>query len=481
MRKFTLSSENIFYIILGAMLLFLITRQAIVSPITHDEVNTIDLSQRSVWDIVTYTDPVPNNHILNTLLLKAGIAVFGDSPLTDRLFNILFFIPFFIFAVLISKLLFNELWIRLAFVLMISLQPYLLDFFGVTRGYGISVALEMVSLYYFFLRLKSSEFRPLVLSVIFAALAVYANFTLMNYFIPLVFLLAFHSVMLHGKTQKKLIQKDIFLLLAVSVALVMLCYLPFTRMIGTNQFVYWGSTGFFTDTVKPLIISLRSGTEYFGWSHEKVSGIVTDIVILVFLSGLILIRYQKEKKYFLYSGVLLLSVIVYNHLQFYVLDIPFLNARTALFFIPLVVLFMGFCLQAVWHKNMTLSLVMSMFLSILAVQHFIRGFNVKSPYEWGYDETTYDVLNEMNDIVNREQIPKPVKVNCHWIFYPSLSYHIKYQYADVFELVPYHKDIQAESDARFYYTEAQELEKLSAKFEPVKDYGWRSRFLLKSK
>lgn len=82
------------YWILGFILFFLIAKEAIVLPLTHDEGNTIHCSTTPFWDIITFKDPVPNNHILNTLFIKFNQLLFGDSLTVARLHNILSFIPF---------------------------------------------------------------------------------------------------------------------------------------------------------------------------------------------------------------------------------------------------------------------------------------------------------------------------------------------------------------------------------------------------
>ena len=312
-------------------------------------------------------------------------------------------------------------------------------------------------------------------------MAVYANFTLLNYYIPLCLILLGVTIYDNYNSNRIKLIKHIFILGLITLFLASLCYLPFSKMMATKQFVYWGATGFFHDTVKPLIISIRSGTEYFGWTHEAVIISVLALTILMIASACILYNFHKNKRHFIVSIFLLILIIGYNHVQFYLMEIPFLNARTALFLIPVVVLNIGFGLQAMINDSKPLGLSLVLIYGFLSFQHFVRGFNVKSTFEWYYDENTYDVLKDMDEIIRNENIQKPVKVNCHWIFYPSLSYHIEQKYPEVFELVPYHKELEVNSNAMFYYTQSDEVESLSPKFGPIRDYGWKSRVLLKSK
>lgn len=52
-------------------LFFFIIKKALFIPVTHDEVSTISyFAKLNVWAIISYQDPIPNNHILNTLLIS---------------------------------------------------------------------------------------------------------------------------------------------------------------------------------------------------------------------------------------------------------------------------------------------------------------------------------------------------------------------------------------------------------------------------
>ena len=481
MHWFPTDKSGYGWLALGLLLFLLVAGEAARVPVTHDEVNTIALSQAPVWDIVTYKDPIPNNHILNTLLIKAEMAVFGKGLFVSRLHNLLAFLPFFLFAVALAKRLFADTWMQFTLVGLVCLQPYMLDFFSVARGYGLSVAFEVGSLYFLVRRIQDGGHRAFVASLVLGAVGVYANFTLLNFFFPLLFVLAVDSWTRHWKSKPALWWRDVAIATSISGVLGVLSFLPFFRMMETKQFVYWGTAGFLEDTARPLIYAMRSGTEYFHWSNEVVYVIVMGLIVFLVGSGIFLWRWMEDKKQtWVFFGLLGLTLI-YNHMQFWVMDVPFLNARTALFFIPLVSVCMVLGLSAWVRVKPVTGYVLVMLVSVLSIQHFVRGYNGKSIYEWYYDENTYDVIRDITYMIETEKLTKPVKLNCHWIFYPSLSYHVARQCPDAVELVPYHKELQKDSDAFFYYTQVEELEALQDKYNVSREYGWRSRLLLRKK
>ncbi len=477
--KFDIESKWFFSI--GVFLFCLVAKEAYTVPLTHDEYNTIACSQTSIWDIVTYKDPVPNNHILNTLFIKLNIALFGDHLFTNRLHNFLFFIPFYFFTVLISRLLFIDTWLKVTLVFLIVLQPYLLDFFAVTRGYGMSVSLQMISLYYLVKRIQDGQKSDMVKSAVWASIAVYANFTLLNFFIPLMMLLAIESSIRSYRADKKILSGDMTILALISSLLGLLIIIPVTKMVTTKQFVYWGSSGFFEDTVKNLISNLRSGVDYFGASGEVIYGLVLGFIVFILILGGIFIFRKKDKIIQMYFYSLLALIIAYNLAQFHILDIPFLNARTALFFIPIVSIVFSLGSEAIFKYSKTAGLCLLLLTNSLVLQHFIRGYNVRVIHEWYYDTNTYEVLDYIKNQVVTGQVPKPVKVNCYWIFYPSIKYHIDHGYSEFIEMAPYNTKIDDDQKSLFYYTESGEKDKLSSRFDVVKDFGDGSRFVMKSK
>jgi len=471
-----------YFIALGSVVFFLVVREAILLPLTHDEYSTIMVSYQSVWDIITYKDPIPNNHILNTLLLKLNITTFGDNLFTNRLHNVISFIPYFIFTVFISHIFSDKLLYQLLFVSMAVFQPFLLDFYSITRGYGLSISFQMASIYFALIFIRNGTIKFFNYSIILAAFGVLASFTLLNYYFPLLAVLFYFSYSFYYRDDLYLFKKSIFYALGISSVLAIICYLPFTKMVATNQFVFWDSNNFFKDTIIPLFHSLKVGVSYFKWNGETYSLVFLGII---FLLVLFLLRNGGKKviqnKYFKLSFSLLVLSIVYNNLQFYLTKVPFLNARTALFFIPLVALFVFNVVYLLKDYIPKVTRLISIFLIFLCTQHFLRGYNGRANYEWYFNQNTYEILDDLMYEIHINNIPKPVKLDCHWFHHPSLTYHINDKYRGIIELLPYHKDTPNDSDALYYISEPGDMDVLSQNFIHVKQYDGGFGILWKKK
>lgn len=477
------SKELKAYIFLVLLLGIYVISEAYLMPLTHDELSTISFSKQSILDIITYKEPIPNNHILNTLLLKLHIYIFGDNLITNRLPNILAFVVYYIFTIKLGFLLGKDAFYRSGIVILVTMQPFLFDFFSVSRGYGLSLGFMTLSLYYLVLYVKNHRLNQMVLSIGFAAIGVVANFTLLNYYLPLVLVSGIY-LLIGSKRSNDYIHliKGVAGIVGISLILAGMCYLPFKKMMATNQFQYWGSKSFYHDTVVELVYSLKSGIDYVPWNKEEHAYVISGLMLIILISGFY--HYMKEKakdnNYFIFLSLFVL-MITYNNLQHYLAGVPFLNARTALFFVPLTAILVVLSIQNIGFKKDWLGIILVSFLSIINIQHFFRANNPKANFEWYQDEQTHQVLTELNNMIMQNGYKKPVKIDCNWIFHPSLTYHIEKNYQGVMELLPYHKDTQVGSPAMFYYVESWETDALKDHFIPVKDYAWKTKFILRKK
>lgn len=480
MKKLNIEiKEHGLFILIGIILFTLVTIESATVPLTHDEGNTIFCSTTSVFDIISYKDPVPNNHILNTLFIKFNQSIFGDRLFTNRLHNVLFFIPYFLFSILLSRLLFKDFWPRITLVIMLSTNVYLLDFFSVTRGYGMSLAFEMMSLYYLHKRINSKNTNYSYWAVLWAALGVYANFTLLNYYMPLLLILSVHSIYYHSREKPWKALKEISIIIVISLALAMSIYVPISRIMSTNQLTYWGMDGFYENTVTSLVTSLRSGVEYFNLSNESLSlGIFTLIVLLSAIGFLLWLR-PKRSRSFIITYTTLAIVIFYNMTTFWILDVPYLTGRTALLFVPLVCIALSTSIHEIYNNYKSLGIFLCLFMISIFTQHYIRASDTTTNSEWYYDRDSYHVLNDLQDIIHTESLKTPVILNCHWLFFPSMDYHIPRDYTSDIKLAPYGLKIAQDTSSVFYFTQSSELEHLKEGFEIVKSYSNGQRYLMK--
>src|ERR1051326_3454816 len=145
MKALNKINVNLIIISCSVLLFAYIVARVCMLSFTHDEAFTYLHYVRCSWETInhlTYT----NNHLLNTWLMKFCNNLFGNSEFSLRLPNVLSYILFLHFS---RKLLLVVTDARLALGgwLFLNLNPFVLDFFSLARGYGISLGFFMMGLY----------------------------------------------------------------------------------------------------------------------------------------------------------------------------------------------------------------------------------------------------------------------------------------------------------------------------------------------
>lgn len=147
-------------------------------PITYDEASTffryINLGNYwpgdGLWDA--------NNHILNSFLSIWSYRIFGVDEIWLRLPNVLASLIYFLAAVQLSLHIENK---RLKWLLLLALcgNHFVLEFFSVTRGYGLSMAFLLLSVLSIYKWSSGGSFFGLMIGLASLQLATLSNLSLL--------------------------------------------------------------------------------------------------------------------------------------------------------------------------------------------------------------------------------------------------------------------------------------------------------------
>lgn len=490
-EKFYFLFRTGFPVQLGILLLLYVVARAILLPITHDESNTcLTYSTMSVHDIVTYERPIPNNHILNTLLIKSSVSLFGMHPFAARLPNVLGFVLYFIVVVLFTRKITHDPLVTFLGVCVMVCNPYLLDFFSLARGYALSISFMVTSIYLTYLFLQQQKNKHLLWAVLFAMLAVYTNFTTLNFYAALMVLLAAATFQMNWllRNQEKKWMRQLswqwLILFSGSLILAAASYIPISKMVATDQFIFWGTNGFYQDTVLTLLYASQYNVQYFNLHAEEFSYLLIGFAVIMILCASFRLR-KDRSGWFKNAQVFFLAVfictVVVNVVQFYLVHTPYLTSRTALFFYPLLAINSIFFAEWMRAHLPSSPFYFALPLSIVALIHLSRSANLNSSFEWWYDADTYKVLNYLEGEHRKNN--SPLTLNCSWWFFPSLNFHIVTENKDWIKLAPFHQDFNPETDAqyKYYYTTSDDTKRLAATYDTVLSLGWNSRFLMRKK
>lgn len=415
-----------------SLTVYLVLRAIDVS-ITHDEAFTflhyVVRPIRYTLDVV-YT----NNHLLNSLLTRISVKLFGTSELALRLPNLIFAVLYFFFTAKLFKVLTNSKWLPFAGLVGLAFNPFLLDFFALSRGYGISLALLVMSLYFqyrSFSELKSIRFESIAL--LCTALACTANYTLINYFllhlVVVVPQAAFKLRKLRGEKRIYLKQGILFVVLCAGTSL-------FTRnaiagILHLNElgnFNFGGTDGLWSTT----IVSLASSCSMFlalsyWWMHLTIA-IPAALMLaagIIISAGIIRQRNLEPGNLFLLFLTYVISGcflgLIAQHLLFHM---PYPIDRTVIYFVPLFGC-LAYSLAARTGKGRVMFrlLMIAYFLPVVLTQFL--SFNLSRTILWPADENMKTIAGQTFRVARESQIhDRPLLVAMQYELFIPMSYYV---------------------------------------------------------
>ena len=243
-------SERNLYLLIFAFLWVYIWLRAAYTQLTHDETATFFRYVQLGKFLPFASEWSANNHILNSLLSWVFYSVFGPGTLVLRLGNILAFPVFFYFLVKTAESVSNR-FLRISFVVVLSMTHNLLEFFAMSRGYGLSMAFLLAAFWHLCRSLEQTKAKDFFLTMIYALLALTANLTLLNSLIIFIALLGL-KLLQQKKPIRESWQHWLSILIPGAGSLIFFSVYLFALQ-ERGQLYYGLTTGFWEVSVRTLI------------------------------------------------------------------------------------------------------------------------------------------------------------------------------------------------------------------------------------
>jgi hypothetical protein len=430
--------SGICMLVVAAVLLAYSFLRAYRVPFVHDEATTylmyIILGPKALLDCYW-----ANNHFLNTILMYVSSKIFGTGELALRLPNIAGHAVYILAAYLLVRKRLTPFAAVCAFLLL-NLNPFVLDLFSLARGYGMGLALMMLSLYFFLEAVPQWETRKrtILASLWCAWLSAFANLVFLNYLAALIcaYFLVDGRVIAAEWSRPSPIPPLAFLrqLLARTgffykhVLLMMIIILPLAiNMNMQGTFYYGGTSGFWRDTV----VSLRTSSAYGCRYTVLFSKIGQFMVIFALVSCAFVFAYRSLWKggastrdlfIVLFMLAVAVLVVIFEHVC---LGKPYPMDRTAIYFLPLLlvicVLTLEFLVQAVSGPARGIVLFVFAAGTALAVIHTVHCANLRYAYLWRYDADTRQMLDDL--AADLDESTGRITFGINWLFEPSINYY----------------------------------------------------------
>ncbi len=432
---------------------------------THDEsLSYNNYVHQSFMEIVSYATPYTNNHILNTLLMKLGEAVFGTREWALRLHSVLAGAGYLFFSFRITRNLPVKFQLG-GFVLLLA-NPYLLDFFGLARGYGLSICFMMMAVYYMLLALKNTGYGNLVLFNIAALLAACSNFSLINFYVAALSAYYFiRMIDIRRETDKKrrhrqmLIRGIINFLFVLATTLIL--WEPIRKIREMGVLDFGGRNGFVKDTVSSVIqagfydIPVVEGWVYgIAWLAAAcviascaywIAEVAKDRRSVVRLKALIFVNVTL--------GLIVLATIA----QHFLLKNDYFVGRFALFLFPLFILNLLLWWKELHEQGIFKNVLVNFCAGFATLALLNTAYNANHHFylDWSYDKDTKRVVELLRTHHAQHASQKPVSLGDYWHFEPTLNFYRRLWKLDW--LQPVTREDPKETDAYFYSIQKEML------------------------
>lgn len=463
------------YILTGLILLVYAGIRMWKVDATYDEVWTWQtFVPLGFMEILNCTPCDANNHILNTLLIKFFIWLGGDNLFIMRLPALLGFAFYLYFSARIALRFLTPLMGICFFILSWS-NPFLLDFFSLARGYGISLGFIMASLYFLLDFLKRLSLRSSAWSLSFGALSVLSNLSTLNFYLSLIAVLLLYALIkarsfISPQSQIRNPQfhflKLFYRIFAISFILFAILYEPVRKLSSQGNFYYGGVSGFYDDTLMSLT-AFSLGKPY---EESAIVPLVLNILISVFIIVLLLsVLPGKGKKlsFRLFILFIVLIPVLSGSVQFLLFRTPYLIDRTAIFYYPLFVLVFSVWSDAGDGSKVRNFLSGGMITTTIAfLVNFILNANFFKTITWPHDSRTTEILDYLQEEAERQKAS--LKFDSSWPFEKSLQYHLeKGTYHGLIYVKQSRNVVEKDAEYFLYFNKSLDKVVYNSKTQPI--------------
>lgn len=389
---------NVFIIILLAFLTVINTLKAILIPFGFDESATF-FHYVSFWRVLPFiSDWDANNHYLNSLLTLIFSRLFGESNLALRLANVLAF-PVYLWFVYLISLKISHLVLRICFISILYLSLGFIDFFCLSRGYGLSLGLLSIAVFYLIKAWETPAIKHDLSSLVFASLATYANLTLINTLVVVIGLLLVRPLIKPvASSCKILIIKSLTFIIAGVLPLSFMVVVLF--VLKTKGALYYGlPSGYVETTIGSLLFMLT------GFNSQVVNWLFIAFALCIFCFTCFILIKQGLKNWngntsfaILFNSLFLLNLLAPLILKI-LLDVNYPQDRTVLylwfFFIGSVVFTINWAINEVHLKLNWVLLVFFPFLYFPL--HFALNLNFTHTFHYSDDSLPPRFFQKIKD------------------------------------------------------------------------------------
>jgi hypothetical protein len=330
----------------------------------------------------------------------------------------------------------------------------------------------MICSIYFLIRLAEERRAMLVWGcMLAAALAVWSNFSLLNFYLALIG--GYFLLFLFTNEKRSFLRQVVPAIVVVSTVLASLIIGPIQKLRAAGELYYGGEEGIFPDTISSLVresVFRTFSTDVLVQTIVVIITALTVVSILFWIWKFIRNNKNPETQKGVILCVLLLVPLVSMVAQFHLLGTRYLIDRTAMFLIVLCWLNLCYFLYCATEKFEYAGYGIIMLIAGLQVWNFTLHFNLNKSRNWWLDNYNLNVLNRLAP--RAKALGRPLKLRVSWIQMPSMDYYIYTRFSKEFEQLEYNRDAPNPNDTTYdyIYVPVDESKNLSTRYEVDTNY-----------
>jgi hypothetical protein len=475
-------------IVFGVLFFTYTCARAYLLSITWDEAfSCLNYISRGVFWLDRFELMSANNHVLNSLGGIVFTKLFGLSEFILRISSLIAHL-FFLYYSAKLVLTFDNKWMALSGFLILNANPYLLDFFSLSRGYGLSIGFMMASVYYLYLlHTKGYKTGHVFFAIVFAELSVLGNLTMLIYLIALIGLICLLLIYNHYKNSKQIllsIKNGANQMIAPGVLILIFLYfiIPYSFELKNARALFMGGdNGFWQDSVETIIPRL-----IYSFEPNSVLYFILKVVFVLIVavaSIYVGVKHASKKttnhNMFLGSLLLLFFMIIAGAvLQHHVLGTLYFIERAVLFLFILLLLIFIFLLNEVSKENFKWSIITYLFAGI-TMFHFLYFMNFKYVFDWKEDCETKEMLSDLEALKKQPEIKYNVMIGIPLFFESSINYYRAVNGLNWLNQVSRSKELNYINDY-FFITKEQYEQANKDSLQLIKKYPITKNVLAKS-
>ncbi len=413
----------LFFITVVSVCFGIVVYRAYNIGITHDEAFSFLLIDTNYINALATT---ANTHILNSLSMKIFNLLNLNHWFFLRVHSILSFLVYAFFVYKILRF-FKTSSSKITFITLMICNPFVLEFFSLARGYGISMAFLTAAIFHALSYLQNHSSTNLRKLLLFSSLAMLGNYTVL-YPLAGIFIYLFwiqkKALIQQLLERKTVLLSIIYLIINLGAAVNMLLIKHIT-----NDLQYGADQSFLFESLPSLFLN----TAFIPFPSqaktiETIGIMLSFFTFFLMVNTFIISLLKKNKLLGFATSVFLLSFLFYS-LSHWIFSTPYPLSRTSLNLFPFIALNLIIWIELAL-KNKWLKTTIKTSSVIFLIYFSIQNFSLNHTLEWRNQSEVQYVFEETIKIHQQKSDKQPV-ILCDeayyavWTNYYSRTNHFK--------------------------------------------------------